>query len=1024
MQKIQSLLQEQISNQNAVFVFPTDIACQKWADWVIKNTSIKAVAMERFLAWDKFKGECIRSDISDLRTVPATMRKIFAQCLIAKNAEAPFFKSVIIPKYAKESSAFADWIASILPSLKLWKKLRERQADVFRHGSETLPVTDGLFSSEDEFLHQFYETYKNSDFTDDEDKDFEILYAEYSKFLEENRLFDPAWVEPDFSGDGREYFLMYPEILEDWEQYRHKLEKIKKIHFVSVPESEGEYESYFFENSSLEIKDVALFLREMHEKNGIEWSDMAVNVPNLDNFGSYLDREFALYEIPHTLRYSRPLSSYGAGAIFAQIQDCVENQFSYESLKNLLLNEDVPWLNKAAIENLLLFGRMNNCICTSGEVTYEKGKAVTVWDEAFKNPKNDNGTGLNNDELIKNLYKNLVEILPSLVNAKTFKEIRKAYEVFRETFFDFAEFQNMETSNNVLSRCVSSLNEIVDLEADFPNYTVASPFAFFVSHLSHVQYLSQGESRCVQVYPYRTAATAPYQIQVVLDATQDSLSVADSFKPLDFLNENKRRLFMKMGDLDENLGFADTDPTFGFVVLYQHSALFKAYFTASRHAYNGEYGFGYGKMEKTTETVPERTDIFTEEKNWLQNGEMLHRIFSRQALGLQNWKNLHKKDSVDSGIFEKSEKFTELIRNRLHYLAENRDGHKKKNPLLLNRIEVSQTTLKNYFECPRKWLFKDVLKIKPLDNEAELIDEYILGTVNHKIFEIFFADLCKRKAKLCPSDENSEKLGEEFSAILISSINKAVSAQNLESAFKEFFGESYEKNTASRTTIKVISSQYRIDDENCAQNNPNFRMLEKSLAHFCDVFRGCTVHAVEKEMQALPTDENGVGQGGYYFDGKIDCILAMPNESSFIIVDFKTNGIPVNLMVKEKEAGKAEKVIDFQMPMYLYLLGHAVNEGERLHVESAAFYSIKKCEEKFFLGAAPDGTKASKIDTNLVAAEFLKYAKRFCDEVNDEKFAVNALNQSRMLCAAKGQYANCIDYQAVCRRYFTVSGER
>ncbi|WP_294428998.1 PD-(D/E)XK nuclease family protein [uncultured Treponema sp.] len=1035
METVQKILKEQIRNQDAVFVFPTDIACQKWADWAIKNTGVKAVAMERFIAWDNFKGECIRAELSDLKTVPSIMRKIFASCLIESNAAKPFFKSLIIEKFAGEAASFSDWLSSILPSLKMWKNLRDRQKDCLDSArNEGFLSFDGDIS-----LQKFYEDYRKNAFTDAEDRDYEILYEKYSKFLEENHLFDPAWVEPDFSGDGREYFLIYPETLEDWEQYRHKLSEIEKIHFVSVPENEGEYDSYLFDNSSVELKDVALFLRQMHDEDKIEWSDMAVNVPNLDNFGSYIDRELALYEIPHSIRYSRPLSSYGAGAVFSQIQDCVENQFSYESLKNLLLNEDLPWNNKATIENLLLFGRMNNCICTAGEVSYEKGKILTVWDEAFKNPKNDGGTGLNADELIRNLYRNLIDLLPPMVNARTFAEIRAAYEDFRENFFDMAEFQNMILSNNVLSRCISSLNELVDLEADYPNYKVASPFAFFVSHLTRVQYLSQGESRAVQVYPYRTAAAAPYKIHVVLDSTQDSLSLADSFKPLDFVNENKRRIFMKLGEIDLSLGFADSDPSFDFVKMYQHSAIEKAYFTASKHAYNGEYGFAYGKMGKMTENPLAREDVYSKERKFLlslgdsfdsssKKAPSLPKIYAKQAGGFAKWKNSHLSEKSDCSLFEKDEKFTQLIRERLRYLKENREGHRAKNPLLLGKIEVTQTTLKNYFKCPRRWLFKNVLKLNPPDNEAELIDEFILGTVNHKVFELFFTEIMKKKAKLCPASENSEKLGEDFKKILIKSINDAVSEKSRNSAFKEIFADSYESRTASQTTIKVISSQYKISEDSQAEENANFRMLEKSLAKFCETFRGHTVYAVEKEVQALPHDENGAVQEGYYFSGKIDCILASPNEREFTVVDFKTSSNPSNLFIKEKKEGKPEPVIDFQMPIYVYLLENALEESERLKIDRAMFYSIKACEEKFYLGNSPISERPSIRTTpenaKLVESEFLTFAKRFYDEVTDENFAVKEQNQSRIVCTKKDGFDNCIDYQAVCRRYFVVSGEK
>ncbi|MCR4822607.1 MAG: PD-(D/E)XK nuclease family protein [Treponema sp.] len=1020
MQNIQAILKNHITNQNAVFVFPTDVACKKWADWVIQNSSVKAIAMERFMAWDIFKGECIRAKSQDLKTIPSLMRKIFADNLIRENARKPFLKNLISEKYAGEAGGFTQWISRLFPSLQMWKNLHDAQ-----NSASNIEFSD---SEEDQLLKEFYERYKAQNFTDDEDQDFQNLYEKYRVFLDENSLFDPAWIEPDFSGDGREYFLIYPEILEDWEQYRHKLEKIDSIHIVKVPEEPGDYEAHFFENASVEVKDIALFLREMHDEKKIEWSDMAVNVPNLENYGSYLDREFSLYEIPSSIRYSRPLSSYGAGIFFSQLQECVAKDFSYDSLKNLLLNEDLPWANKVTIDNLLLFGRMNNCICTEGKVVYEKGRILTVWDRAFQNPKDDRGSHINDDQLIKNLYKNLVTLIPPMVNAKTFAQIRSAYEEFREVFFDMAAFEEMPLSNNVLSRCIISLNEIVDLEEDFSDYGVTSPFSFFVSHLSTVQYLSQGENRAVQVYPYKSSPAAPYKIHVLVDSTQDSLSVADSFKSLDFVNENKRKIFIKMGQMNQDLGFSDSDPSFDFVKLYQHSALEKAYFTASRHAYKGQYGFAFGKLEKMgKEEKLSRNDIFAREKELLLSDSpysSLKKIYSKQEAGLAAWKKNHAGDQRESGFFLKDEKLRQLIEKRLHLLKENKEGHRGKNPLLLGRLEVTQTTLKNYYNCPRKWLFKDVLKLAPQDKEAELIDEFIMGRVNHKVFENFFT-LIKEKGSLIGANDEEGTLGDEYRKLLVKAINEAVDYESQSSAFKEIFENGGEKSTSSQMTIKIISSQYKVDEDN-ARENPNFRLLEKSLAQFCKIFQGYKVYALEKEVSALPTDENGNPMEGYYFDGKIDCILASSNESEYAIVDFKTSSTPSNLTVKEREEGKKEKVIDFQMPLYIYLLENNVIEEERLQVSAAVFYSIKENADRPFLGQAPGG-KANKIseeEVELAKKEMLARAKRFYQEVSAQEFAVDPINQSRAVCAAKGQYSNCTDYQAVCRRYFNVAGEK
>ena len=295
--------------------------------------------------------------------------------------------------------------------------------------------------------------------------------------------------------------------------------------------------------------------------------------------------------------------------------------------------------------------------------------------------------------------------------------------------------------------------------------------------------------------------------------------------------------------------------------------------------------------------------------------------------------------------------------------------------------------------------------------------------MNHKIFELFFGRLGEKR--LCASDENKDRLGAEFRKILIESICDAVNPQSKDYFFSEEFSSGFKRNVASQTTIRVISSQYEISDAAKADENQNFRLLERSIARLCSLFTGYTVYAVEKDVYALPENENMLPVSGYYYRGTVDCILAAPNKNDFIIVDYKNSGLPSNLFVKEQNPGKKENVIDFQMPMYKFLLENNIEEKERLHVSAAVFYSIKKGEPKFFYGSASgDSDDENENAVKLAEAEFHKYAKRFFEEVSEEKFAVNMLNQSRLVCAEKGKFENCIDYQAVCRRYFTVEGEK
>ena len=66
---IQDTILKNITNENSVFVFPTDIDANTWAEQIITSTHIKAVATERFIAWDNFKGSSIkRTEVSLLVT--------------------------------------------------------------------------------------------------------------------------------------------------------------------------------------------------------------------------------------------------------------------------------------------------------------------------------------------------------------------------------------------------------------------------------------------------------------------------------------------------------------------------------------------------------------------------------------------------------------------------------------------------------------------------------------------------------------------------------------------------------------------------------------------------------------------------------------------------------------------------------------------------------------------------------------------------------------------------------------------
>ncbi|MBO7638236.1 MAG: hypothetical protein J6S91_04600, partial [Treponema sp.] len=102
---VKECLEGNIQNPGAFFVFSTDIASRTWADWCVITGKTKAVAMERFMAWDSFKGCYLRAREDGKTAVPSLLRKLFIHDFIRRNAEKnnedpSKLKKIIAPQFA------------------------------------------------------------------------------------------------------------------------------------------------------------------------------------------------------------------------------------------------------------------------------------------------------------------------------------------------------------------------------------------------------------------------------------------------------------------------------------------------------------------------------------------------------------------------------------------------------------------------------------------------------------------------------------------------------------------------------------------------------------------------------------------------------------------------------------------------------------------------------------------------------------------------------------------------------------
>ena len=1029
-------IKENIKNKNVIFVFPTEVAAKGWADWTLKNsalTGVRSVSMNRFIAWDDFKGQHIRASSDELQSIQSLMRKVFASHIIQKNAECaakgtPLFTSLITPKYADNAGSFSDWIAKILPSLQLWHDFHE-SAEYKEAAAE-----------------------KKIEANDAEDADYDTLYREYAAFLQNRKKFDPAWVKPPFEPNGDErYCIVYPEILQDWAQYKTLLSSAPEIDLLSVEKcaSDVPYESILFESSVQEIREAALFLREKHN-DGIPWTQMTVSVSDMENYGPYVDSVFSLYEIPHTMRSSQMLSAHLAGNLFEQIQNCASENFSYKSVRALLLNDAIPWKNQGLLNALIAFGRKNNCLCSFKKMADGKEIAVDVWEEAFEKPVHLRQVDVEDEKnaektlRLKQLYEDLKKSVNQLVHARTFKAVLEHYKKFKSLFIDDAKFDEMPKSDKIISRCISELYNLIELQNEYKinenggDIRISNCFAFFVKHLATVQYLEQLGEKAVQVYPYRTSAAAPYKIHVVLGATQDLISVGTMFKQLSFLSDEKRKLILEITPHEKSSieKLNEIDPTEHFIHLYQINSENGALFLSSHHSPSG-FGFPHGalktKIASQKEKIELRYDPIAAEKAWLLSKEFPEKESEKTAQFV--FQKAEKQENAFPKKMLQSQKNAFLAWHKTH--CENGEKSLVKSARLVPKMDslairtaidtafkdtrtgkykISATSISEFYKCPRRWLFKKVLKLKPLDNEAEIISNFLLGNIKHAILQEYCSALKEKNLPL--SAKNEFSLSDEYKAILKESSQRA---------FERFLNDAKDlKNEWDKTLSFMTKSVVEVQKEIIES------VLEKSIASlsFDKRIAGSFVLDTEKKCAEYAPDGED-----YVLSGTIDCVLR--NGDDIILLDYKSGSVPQKLFLDEN---KTDEEPDFQIPYYTELYERETGE----HVAAAYFYSIrdKKLTEVFNKTELTEAQKCATLqellaengsdDKNSLIGNAVCFERTrahcfekthdFCEAMKSMDFGI--AKKAEEMCVSSDSFGNgCLDYVAICRMFFTVSGE-
>lgn len=967
MNPVETALLQNIDKPNSCFVFPTDIAASRWADHLLRLKG-GTIAINKFIAWDIFKQNSIKSKVQNKKSIPSALRKIFVSCLIRENAEncekgkGAVFHSLIQAKWAGQAYQFTAWLTGILPQLGVWfKKTTGLSIDCIRD------------SNAEEKAAGF----------EGDDRDMFVLARRYALFLDKHGLFEPAWETPPFNDDGTEYFIFFPRSLSDYSEYRQLLEASEHVKIINAAETDNSpCDSFFYANSRREITEAALYIRALHEKNGINWDSIAVCVPDSQDYEPYLMREFKNRNIPFVKRISKPLSDYPAGRFFRCALDCVSQNFSFSSLVSLLINRNLPWKNISQIDKLINFGIENNCLYSWIEKINGKDRHIDVWEDSFLKPVYEAGYET------KKYFEHLKHRLQSMHSASSFSELRRQYFSFRAQFFDMEKCS--DETDIILSRCIAELLKLVEIEKEFIKEDSEKEkidfFSFFVNYLGEIFYLARPKTSGAALLPYKAAAAAPFDCHIILGAGQESLSVV--YSHLNFLPQKKRK----------ELGISEEDASADFITLHKFNSVKISAFFCSEQTFSG-YTIPHSKVNFPSEPeISYASDSKLKEKFAADHYAGESALFSvcasdnpaplklheNQLNGFTEWKDRRYKNLSLNKKWNMAEKTQELVRS---YYEKN------------GKYSVSASSLKSYFQCSLKWLFERVLTIENVQIETSLMQENISGLIYHAVLNKFFTELKNNGEILL------EPVYSEFD-ITLPSVYYSLLERSIDGVFNDFPLIKSERNTR----MSVLTSRLM----NAGKKDFQFH-LEKCLAHFLSFFAGCRV--TESEISYQSEKDN------FLLNGTIDCVLKDVSEGGdgkYIIIDFKLKNMPSRA---ECTGDEKNAVSDFQLPMYITL----AEENENIKIYTALFYSILDSNPEVIIGAIKDKNTEKTIPKNeddritydgerynSIFDEFNKKTKQFAQEVSTGNFTV-----------FNSQNNNCSDCrcQRICRTAYVIDRE-
>ena len=326
-------------------------------------------------------------------------------------------------------------------------------------------------------------------------RDLMILKSAYGSYLSRNGLFEPGW-EPhslEISGplEGRYILVGYDSDI----QMQMLMRELGEVPWIGHLDKDGSgdtrYMKFFTEEAELE----SLF-RRLHQlkEQGVPMEDIILSTPEADALRPRLERRSLEFGIPLSFMKSLMLPETVPGRYLFAVRRCLNENLSFRSMENLLLNAAFPFTDMEA--NRFIIRHMIDSNIRGGSLDFSDDVLFSELKRAAS--RDSQGVAAR----AFGLYRDFKSAMTAIRRADDGDELIRDIHGLTTLLFGDGEFSSTDPRDrDVYSFMFSELAGISSVLKQ-TGLVMKDMFSVFMNEVEHLSYVEQEKKNGIRVYAY------------------------------------------------------------------------------------------------------------------------------------------------------------------------------------------------------------------------------------------------------------------------------------------------------------------------------------------------------------------------------------------------------------------------------------------------------------------------------------------------------------------------------------------